>query len=349
MELYRPNNDPERFWYFTSTVNGRRTRKCTNTHDKRLAEKIAIAETDAILEGRFGKKPRSVASLLDDKLAGLGRPKRKRQAKKSPQNASLVARCRKAFGSWSTSTLTSEWLERWIEEQDSDGRAPASINRLLECLASAYRAAGFEPPKVAHFDESGNVRCGFLGKGQLDSLLPHLPLHLRDLTEWCYITGMRLGEAKSLRWSSVDDDTVRLEGKNAKTGRARSVVAVGSLGAVLERRRAARPIHTPSGLTLSDYIFHDGAGHRIGEFRRSWRTATKRAGLPNLVFHDLRRSALRNLIRAGVSQTVAMDISGHTTDTTFRRYNITDTRDVRDAFLKVDRHQEEEEKITAIR
>lgn len=65
--------------------------------------------------------------------------------------------------------------------------------------------------------------------------------------------------------------------------------------------------------------------------------ACARAGVPRLLFHDLRRSAVRNLRRAGVTQKVARDFSGHKTDAIFDRYNITDFDDLKDAAIRLGR------------
>ena len=70
-------------------------------------------------------------------------------------------------------------------------------------------------------------------------------------------------------------------------------------------------------------------GEPIREFRKSWATACKVAGAEHLRFHDLRRTAIRNLVRAGVAQPVSMRISGHQTDSVFRRYDITSDEDLR--------------------
>jgi integrase len=72
-------------------------------------------------------------------------------------------------------------------------------------------------------------------------------------------------------------------------------------------------------------------GEPIKEFRSAWKTARVAAGAPELKFHDLRRTAVRNMRRAGVSQVVRMRITGHRTDSMERRYNIVDVDDIRTA------------------
>lgn len=70
-------------------------------------------------------------------------------------------------------------------------------------------------------------------------------------------------------------------------------------------------------------------GKPIGDFRRAWKTACRAAGVPERTFHDLRRSAVRNMDRAGVSRHVAMRITGHKSESTYQRYNIVSEADLR--------------------
>jgi len=96
------------------------------------------------------------------------------------------------------------------------------------------------------------------------------------------------------------------------------------------------------------YIFHRN-GQRIRDFRKAWATACKKAGLSGRVFHDFRRTAVRNLVRGGVSQHVAMAISGHRTEAVFRRYNITTDTDLGAAAESVTKYVESLPEAATIR
>ena len=103
---------------------------------------------------------------------------------------------------------------------------------------------------------------------------------------------------------------------------------------ILKRREAARLAERNGEPVVSDYVFHR-QGKRVIDFKRVWRSAVKAAGLPHKMFHDLRRSGVRNMIRRGVPEVVAMSISGHRTRSTFDRYSITSGADQRAAMEAV--------------
>lgn len=142
------------------------------------------------------------------------------------------------------------------------------------------------------------------------------------------VLALRKGEAAALTWDAFDREawTITLHAKDAKTKKGRTLALEGPLREVLERRVGARRLNCP-------FIFHRD-GVQVREFRRAWTSAAKRAGLPGALFHDLWRSAIRNVVRAGVDPAVAMRIYGHRTDRTLRRCNILDDADLRAAIAK---------------
>ncbi len=117
---------------------------------------------------------------------------------------------------------------------------------------------------------------------------------------------------------------------------------MGELWEIILRRWQARRYRGASGETvLSPFVFFRKKGRGlpkrgvpITEFRKTWKAACKEADKPDALFHDFRRTAVRNMIRAGVPRRVAMLISGHKTESVFERYNITDDQDLVEAVRK---------------
>jgi integrase len=180
-------------------------------------------------------------------------------------------------------------------------------------------------PRIRHLSETGNTRQGFFDAPDFCRVLGHLPHYLQDFTNFAYLCGWRCGEIKSLTWTDVDGDSIKLQAMHSKNRTARVIPLVGELAELIARRKLEMS-------TQTSLIFHN-AGQPIGDFRKAWRTACRMAGVPVRLFHDLRRSAVRDMVRSGTPQTVAMSISGHKTASVFQRYSITDQRDQRKALL----------------
>lgn len=172
---------------------------------------------------------------------------------------------------------------------------------------------------------------------------------------------MRSKELKSLRWVNLQDGVLKLAAADAKARVARTLPIDGPLAMIIARRQAARTIRNADGsITVAQYIFHRGDGLPVGQFRKSWKTACvaadvglwvkrgKRRAYQGRIFHDIRRSAVRDLIRAGVPQSVAMSISGHKTASMFSRYNITDETDKRAALAAAAAYREQEKNVISI-
>jgi integrase len=145
-------------------------------------------------------------------------------------------------------------------------------------------------------------------------------LRVNPLVIFLYYCGVRVGEAKQIEWSQVDltKALVRLEDEQTKTSEARIIPLPDVLVSVLKN------------VKLKEGLVFDIRG-----LRDEWSKAVKAAEMPNLLIHDLRRSAIRNLIDAGVAEKVAMSISGHKTRAVFDRYHIVNTENVVNAMQKL--------------
>jgi integrase len=185
--------------------------------------------------------------------------------------------------------------------------------------------------------EESPPREGYVEPSQLDRLVKYLPDFLVDLVRFTYLVGWRRGAVVCLRSADVDREhrRVYLRRAGSKNRQPYTIVLVGKLREIIERRCQARSVTRADGTTVvSEFVFHRHGG-AIGDFRDEWDAARKAIGLPGLRLHDFRRSAARNLDKAGVSQTVSMSITGHETASMFRRYRIVDEGDIERALTAV--------------
>ena len=141
------------------------------------------------------------------------------------------------------------------------------------------------------------------------------------------------GNAVTVHASGISFE-LTVPGEFCKSGEPHSIQFGGVLPAIIARCRARRAFEVNGTTEFSRFVFHRGDGEPIREFRKSWKSACKKAGVGNLLFHDLRRSPVRDLLRAGGSQSTAMKISGHRTASVFRRYDIVDGDDQQQALDK---------------
>lgn len=169
-------------------------------------------------------------------------------------------------------------------------------------------------------------------------MLKHLTSPMREMAEFAYASGWRREEIRVLRWEAVDRTAREVRLYDSKNGEPRFLPLDADLWATFERLWSAREFKTRSGDSgLSEYVFHfRGRPISDGLFTYRWNCARTKAGaaVAGKIFHDYRRTAARDMIRAGVPQAVAKTITGHKTDSMFQRYNIVSAEDKRDALQK---------------
>ena len=246
----------------------------------------------------------------------------------------------RSFSGYRALEITPERIDEFIKFRLKGDAANATVNRSLAVLRQMFNLA-IKQRKLRRADlpliemlQERNVRKGFLEPDAYERLLAALPTHLKPVLSMGYYTGMRLGEIRGLRWENVDFATgfIRLDPGTTKNDQARAIPITPSLGEILEFQLKKRDVLHPG----CQHVFFKRNGNPIGDFRKAWATACRAAGVPDLIFHDLRRSGVRNLIRAGVAEKTAMAITGHRTRAIFDRYNIVNEDDLKDAAKKLE-------------
>lgn len=239
-------------------------------------------------------------------------------------------------------TINTETSRAFARQRLAEGAGNATINRSLACLRRMLHIAHEDGrihfvPKIRLLKEPP-ARHGFLELEKFEELVALLPTHLKPLIIFLYWCGVRVGEALQIEWEQVDLDArlIQLEEEQTKNAEARVVPLPAILVMMLKE------------VTPKVGRVFDGTNLRV-----EWQEACAACGLGTrelvkpkegykwyryrgLIVHDLRRSAVRNLVNAGVPERVAMKISGHKTRAVFDRYHIVNADDVTRAMQRVE-------------
>lgn len=311
-----------------------------------------------------GKWQHPTTPLIFDDLLALVKADWRNNGRKSTlmlpdakTETSGIRRLRKAFGRIEVASITARELDRYATERieqttlarrardpddpEAETAGISTARNELNVLKHGMKLAVAKDllTKVPTFPTltPTNVRTGFFERHELDAILAELPELVRPLALFMYWTGWRRNEVLSRGWPHVDlkAGVIRLEPGETKNGKGRDFpfALVPELKAVIERQRAYTDAVERRTGQIVPVVFHR-EGRPIKSFRSAWRAASRRSGITRIP-HDFRRTAVRNLVRAGVSQKVAMELTGHLTPSVFDRYNITDDRDRREAVAKL--------------
>jgi integrase len=221
--------------------------------------------------------------------------------------------------------------------------ANGTINRELSVLGTAFKL-GLEHGKVMrrpviHLLKEAKPRQGFFEEHQFLSVRKHLAEDLQVAVTIMWLYGWRRSEVMSLQLSQIDLEagTLRLEPGTTKNhdGRVVYVYMTPELKTVVTAQIGrVKVLSRRLGRVLPQLFVHLRGcytGQPVYDFRKAWSHACERVGLVGMLRHDFRRSAVRNMERAGVPRSVAMKISGHKTESIYRRYAIVCESDIQDA------------------
>lgn len=327
-------------WWVQFRYRGRLFRESSGSERQSAAVKLLKRRLGEMGQGRLAGPDverttfDDLAKMLIDDYVVNGRKSLDR-AERS------IAHLRVVFDCYRAVEITADRVTSYIRDRLEVAR-PATIRLELAALGRMF-TLGARAGKVASRPcfpsiEVRNTRSGFFTEAELRAVLAELPVHLRSVIEFLYLTGWRVGEARALTWRQVDfrAGTIRLEPHTTKNddGRTFPFAAMPRLESLLRGQREHTSMLERAWERVIPTVFH-WRGKPISNFHDSWHQARERAGLPGRRVHDLRRSAVRNMERAGVSRSVAMKLSGHKTESIYRRYAIVSEADLAEGVRKI--------------
>jgi len=348
-------------WWIRYSVGGRRYRESTHSSSEREAEKVLARREAELAVGSFTApdvKRTTFADLeqmLRDEYVVQGYRSLDRVACSFKQLAVRFAGVR-------ANAITLDRLNRYVRERLEAEAALGTIWNELKALKTAFRLA-LRAGRVARIpafptlEGADHIRTGFFEEADFRAVLAELEAPLQALLTFAYFTGWRIpSEVLVLTWAQVDFDAglVRLEvgttkGKpGQRGGRTFPFAALPALKALLERQRAHTDAVERQRGCIIPWVFHR-QGKPIRDYHHAWAGALDRAAhtgqgalrvvvrpqLLGRVPHDFRRTAVRNLERAGVSRSVAKQLTGHKTDAVYNRYAIAPEQDLREGVAKL--------------
>lgn len=320
-------------WMLRWQQHGVRVTESSGTSDEQEARRLLTVKVGKVAEGvlpsiRGGKMSFAHAAqlILDDYEAN-------ERASLARVQGKLDAYLLPALGAKKLNQVTSAVVLRYRRDRLATGAARATVNRELAIIKRIFTLARHQglatvTPHIPMLQER-NARTGFFERDQFDAVIAHLPAYLVGPITFAYWTGWRVAsEVLTMEWGQVDRtrQTVRLEPNATKNdeGRTFPYGRIAELVTVLEAAWASR---------CDDALVWHHDGLRIlseptRRFYAPWRAACTAAGIGERIPHDFRRTAVRNLVRKGVPEKIAMLITGHKTRSVFDRYDIVNEADL---------------------
>ncbi len=323
-------------------VHGRQVRESSKSEKKAVAERLLTRRLGEKAAGLVhGADPEKLRyEQMRDSLYAKYRNEGRRSLHHAKDGREYVIgvwpHLDNFFDGYRASEITTKAMRDFVDKRLAEGASKGTINGSLALLRSmfgvAFKDGLLRRDDIPYFplfppSQPRDVR---LSPDEFRRLHQQLPDCLKAPARLAYYNGLRRAEVFGLKWKDVDWEAgvIRLSGSVTKTGEARMTPLQGQ---VITDMRVLFVNRTPG----TELVFQKD-GKPIGDFRRAWRSALRRAGLPlNFVFHGLRYCAASNLTSAGVPQVLAMKVTGHATPSIFKRYNLTAPADVAAAGEKV--------------
>jgi len=345
-----------RVWWIHYYDHGERKFESAETEDEGKARNLLLQRIGEIAAGA-GREVTAEKATVNDLYGLVVADYRLRGLRDLPTvKLRYEAHVKPALGHLLASRFSTKQAREYASRRQTESASNATINRELAIVRRGY-SLGLEEdpplvrraPRIPKLEES-DPRQGFIEQTEYRLLLSAMPDHLKCLLVVGYHCGCRLGELRKLRWSQVDTEAaeIRIERKQAKGKQPRTIPIYGEMAEWLEWQRER---------TAGDLVFAWRQPAKrviakekpLGSHLKGWAAACTAAELPGLHFHDLRRSAVRNMERAGIPRSVAMKISGHRTESVYRRYDIVAQADLQAAGKKLADYHKQAPKLRRVK
>lgn len=337
---YRDKNGKtqvSRTWWVSYYVRGKRHRESSGSSKKSIAIKLLKQRIKEVESGRLTgwDLERVTFEGMADALVADYKANKRRSLIRAQRS---INHLRQIFGTDRAVDITETRITAYVAVRLDERAANASINRELACLKRMLRLVKMNPLPAIEMLEEDNVRKGFFERDQFEAVRKQLPAHLRPVVEVAHATGWRvMSEILSRQWKHVDLQSgwLRLEPGETKNRKGRNFPITKALRRALESQWQTHASFKDKGILVA-WVFPGPKGRKIKSFYESWRAACRKAGLPGKLLHDFRRTAVRNLERAGVPRPDAMAMVGHKTESIYMRYAISDEASLKESAAKLD-------------
>ena len=331
----------QRTWWLSFYLkNGRHVCESAGTKDKQEARNLLRVKMGQLEEDRLVIGADRVT--FEDLIAGVEADYITNDRKSLDKVKFRTRHLAESFAGSKATEIGRAEIKAFIARRKKENASNAEINRELDVLRRGFNLALEDEklaraPKVPRLEES-SPRAGFFEPDAFQAVVEHLPDYLKPPMELAYHSGWRCrSEILPLAWRNLDFDTgtIRLDVGSTKNKDGRVIYMTAALRGLLEEQRERTLALQRETDRLIPLVFHNN-GRPIVNYYKAWHRACRAAGLSGKIPHDFRRTAVRNMVRAGIPERVAMQMAGHKTRSVFDRYHIVADGDLREAAHKLE-------------
>jgi len=327
-------------WWIQYSVRGRRFRESSGSRNRPEAEKLLQERLETAAQGK-PVGPRAGKATFED-LAQILLDDYRVNARRSLERVEdALGHLRGFFGGVVAVEITSDRIGSYISWRQEQRAASATIKRELAALGRAFRLAqkagmvAFRP-EISTLREESQPR-EFFEADQYRAVLENLPAYLKPAIQTAFITGWRIKSeilTRQKQHLDLQSGFLNLEREETSSGEERRFPLTPGMGELLVRQlKEVNELERKTGRMIP-WLFHHN-GKPIKDFRKAWALACGRAGVIGKVPHDFRRTAIRNLERAGIPRPAAMAMVGHRTESIYQRYKVADETMLKESAAKL--------------